>query len=181
MPYLKTVPYEGASPETKEIFDDIKKKFGKVPNIYATVAHSPVVLRAFLEYGSALKSGELNAKEAEAVALSLAEDNECHYCLAAHTAVAKMSGLSEEETLQLRSGTSGEEKLHAVAALAKEISESRGRPSHESLEAFFAAGYSKAALVELIALVSLNIFTNYFNHIAETEIDFPAYKELTGV
>ena len=113
--------------------------------------------------------------------MSMAQVNDCHYCLAAHTAIAKMSGLSEEETVQLRSGTIGDAKLKAVTALTADIVKTQGRPSGNTVDAFFAAGYSKAALVELIALVSLNIFTNYFNHIADTAVDFPAYKDLAGI
>ncbi|MFA5260501.1 MAG: carboxymuconolactone decarboxylase family protein [Candidatus Omnitrophota bacterium] len=180
MAYLETIRYEEASPEVQGLLDEIKKKLRRVPNIYATVAHSPVALKAFLEYGARLKGGEFDAQETEAAALSIAQANHCHYCLAAHTASAKMSGLSEEDTWQLRRGTSGDVKLKAVAALAKDIVETQGHPSPEKLDAFFAAGYSKAALVELIALVSLNIFTNYFNHITDPTVDFPSYKEFPG-
>ncbi len=180
MSYVNAVRYEEAAPEVRELLDGIKKKLRRIPNVYAMIARSPVALKAFLEYGETLKKGELGPQELEAVALSIAQVNRCDYCLAAHTAIAKMSGLSEEDTWQLRTGTSRDVKLKAAAALAKDIVETQGRPSREKVDAFFAAGYSQAALVELIALVSLNIFTNYFNHIAETEVDFPGYKQLSA-
>jgi AhpD family alkylhydroperoxidase len=181
MSRLEAIRYEEASPEAQELLDGIKKKVLRIPNIYATIAHSPVALKAFLEHTAALKSGAFDAQETEAIALSIAQVNHCGYCLAAHTAMAKMAGLSEEDTWALRSGTSRDAKLKAVTGLAKDVVETQGHPSREKLDAFFAAGYNQAALVELIALVALNIFTNYFNHIAGTTVDFPAYKELPAV
>ncbi len=176
MAQLEIMKYEDASVEAKSLFDGIKKKLGRVPNIYATIGHSPVALKAVLDFGDALKGGEFKDQEVEAVALSIAQENDCGYCLAAHTAIAKMSGLTEEQTIQMRTGTVTDEKLKALTSLAKEIVVTRGRPSQATLDEFFAVGYSQAALVELVALVALNTFTNYFNHITEPVIDFPAYK-----
>ena len=105
MKNLDVLTYEQVSPEAKEIFDAIKKKAGKVPNIYATIANSPVALKAFLQYGEALQSGQFNPKEVEAIALVIAQLDDCGYCLAAHTAMAKIAGFSEEETLKLRTAS----------------------------------------------------------------------------
>ena len=181
MENLEVLTYEQASPEAKEIFDSIKKKFGKVPNIYATIAHSPVALKAFLQYGDALKSGQFTPKEIEAIALVVGEVNDCAYCLAAHTALGKLNGFSEEETIKLRTVTIEDPKLRALTVLTKEIISTNGYPPEVAVEAFFEAGYNKAALVELIAVVSLNLFTNIFNHVASTKIDFPAAPQLEAV
>ena len=117
---LNVIKPEEASPETKEIFDSIKKKLGKVPNIYGSLGNSPAALKALLQFGDTLKSGVLNAKEEEAVALAVAEDNHCEYCVAAHTVMAKMAGYEEKETLLLRKGESSDPKIKVLAALAKE-------------------------------------------------------------
>jgi len=167
-----------ASPEAQQILDDIKKKFGKVPNIFSAAAHSKTALKALLTYKEILSQGEFSSKEIEAIDLAISEENECDYCLAAHTAIAKMQGFTEEETLQLRAASISDKKLKALTLLSRNIVSTKGRPDQELIADFFEVGYSKGALVELIAAVSKNIFTNYFNHIADTEIDFPKAKEL---
>lgn len=175
---LNVLTAEQAAPAAQEIFEAINKRYGRVPNLYGVAANSPAALKAILEFGEVLASGEFSASEAEAVALVVAEVNKCDYCLAAHTTVGKMLGFSEEETLAIRSGGSADPKLGALVALAGEITASKGWPSEELVNSFFKAGYSKAALVELIGLVSLNINKNYLNHISGVPLDFPAAKEL---
>jgi len=157
-----------------QIFDALKKKIGKVPNLYATYANSDVSLKAILDLGETLGGGTFTQKEAEAIALSVSETNACEYCLAAHTAIGKMVGYSEEDTVALRTNEIADEKLNALVTLAREITITRGRPNQTLVDNFFNAGYSKAALVELIGFVSVNTFNNYLNNIADTAVDFPA-------
>lgn len=176
---LKVLKSEQASPKARELFEVMTKKYGKVPNLYAVVANSPPALKAVLDFGDTLSAGEFSAKEAEAVALVVAQVNDCQYCLAAHTAAGKMMGFSEDETLSIRSGSSSDSKLAALVALAKEITVTRGWTTEKLVDDFFAAGFSKAALVELIGLVSLNVFKNYLNHIANAPIDFPKSRQLS--
>lgn len=178
MSNLDILAYEQAPPSSQEILDSLRKKIGKVPNIFWAVAHSPVALKGFLTYKEILGKGEFSAKEVEAIDLAVSQVNGCDYCLAAHTAIAKAKGFSEEDTLDLRKANIADPKLKALTFLAKEIVETKGRPGQEAIDGFYAAGYSKGALVELIANISKNIFTNYFNHIAETEMDFPPAKPL---
>ncbi len=178
MKNLQILNREQVSPETQKIFDELKRKVGMVPNLYATAANSHYGLSALLGLGDTLKKGHLTEREIEAVALAVAQTNHCQYCLSAHTAIGKMLGFSEEETLDLRRGTTADQKLKALTGLAREITETRGFPSASAVEAFFSSGYSKGALVDVIGLVALNTFTNYLNHIAGTEVDFPAAKQL---
>ncbi|MCA9398870.1 MAG: carboxymuconolactone decarboxylase family protein [Candidatus Omnitrophica bacterium] len=180
MSHLNPITYEEAQPEVKELFDALKKKMKMVPNIYATVANSPTVLKALLQFGENLKQGEFSHKEVEAIALAVSEENHCEYCLSAHTAVGKMVGFSEEETRNLRLAKSDDQKLQTLTALAKEIVHTKGYPSESTINEFFSAGYSKRALVDLIGFVALNVFTNYFNHIAQTKIDFPEAQSLVN-
>jgi len=179
MSNINTLTYEQAAPATQEIFTALKKKVGMVPNLYATIGHSPVALQAILAFGETLGKGEFTPQETEAIALSVGQENDCGYCLSAHSAIGKMVGFSEEETLQLRQTTIEDPKLSALTQLVKEIVVTRGRPSQALLDNFFNAGYSKGAFVELIGFVALNTFTNYFNHIAETKIDFPLAAGVT--
>lgn len=178
MSKLKPVHFDDAHPHAQKIFETLKQKVGMVPNIYAGVANSPVMLQALVEFSEKLKSGEFTPREVEAVALAIAQENKCEYCLSAHTEIGKMFGLTEDEILDLRLCKSEDKKLQVLTQLAKEIVTTKGYPNTETIERFFEVGYNKAALAELIGLVSLNIFTNYFNHIAETEIDFPVAKNL---
>lgn len=174
MSKLTALPREEVSSDNQLVFDDLKNAIGMVPNLYATYAHSPVALKAVLGLGSALGEGGFTKREIEAVALAISQTNDCEYCLAAHTALGKMNGFSEEETVELRTLSIEDEKLNALTKLASSITDSRGRPDQASIDAFFAVGYDKAALVELIGLVALNTYNNYLNHIAGTEVDFPA-------
>ena len=178
MKNLEVIKYENASSEAKKLFDAIKSKMGKVPNIYAAMANSPVALQSDLDFGVALRKGVFTAKESEAIALSVAQQNKCDYCLAAHTMISKGAGLSDQDILDLRQAKSRDPKLGALAALAKEIVATNGYPGKKTVDAFFAAGYSQGALVELVCLVALNFLTNYFNHVADTDIDFPAAAKL---
>ena len=174
MPVIKPVTMETANEDQKKALEGIQAKMGKIPNIYATMAHSPSTLHAVLAYGVNLKKGVLTPREIEAIALAVGENNRCDYCVAAHTVIGKMSGLTDEETLEARQGISHDAKMDALLELAVEISEKKGRPLPRVVDAFKAAGYSDAALIEVIAWVAYNAFTNYFNHIAGTEVDFPA-------
>ncbi len=173
MPKLQPVSMESANPAQKMLLEGIKAKMGKVPNIYATIAHSPTTLEAMLAYNQGLKKGVLTPREIEALALAVGQANSCDYCVSAHTVMGKMAGLSVEETVESRQGRSHDPKLDALVDLAVEIVHTQGRPVVRVVDNFLRAGYSEAALIEVIAWVSYNIFTNYFNHIAGTESDFP--------
>lgn len=178
MKNLEILTNETASNDAQAIFADLKKKLGMVPNLYATIANSPTALKGILEYGATLGKGTLNQKEVEAIALVVSQVNGCDYCLAAHSAVGKMVGYSQEETIQLRKAESADAKLGALVTLAKAIAETKGRPGQELVDNFFAAGYSKAALVDVVGFVAVNTFNNYLNNLVETTIDFPTAPEL---
>lgn len=178
MKNLQPLSYENASKETQAIFDNLKEKIGSVPNIYATIGNSSKALSGLLSLNETLSQGEFNGKEVEAIALAVAETNACGYCLAAHTAIGKMQGLTEEETVEIRNGEISDTKLKALTDLAKDITDSKGHPDQALVEAFHEAGYNKSALAELIGFVAVNTITNYTNHMAQTDIDFPVAPEL---
>ena len=178
MKHLEILTQEQVGPEVQEIFQGLKKKIGMIPNVYKLFANSPVAFKAFLEMEKTLEGGFFSPKEIQAIELMVSQVNECHYCLAAHTALGKMAGFSEQETLDLRSASIDDEKLRALTALAREITIQRGRPDDEYINDFFGAGYGKQALVELVAFVSIMNFSNFINNIAHTSIDFPLAKEL---
>lgn len=167
---------EQVSAENQAIFENLTKSLGFVPNLYATIAYSDTGLGRYLTFQNAKTS--LNNKEKEAVNLVVSQVNECRYCQSAHTLLGKMNGFSEEEILDLRNGESSNPKLKALVALAKEVTANKGRVSDGTLNAFFNAGYSKGAMVDVILQVSDKIAMNYLHNLTQIPIDFPVATEL---
>ncbi|MFN7708735.1 MAG: carboxymuconolactone decarboxylase family protein [Sphingobacteriia bacterium] len=164
--------------ESQQIFDSLKGQIGMVPNIYAFAGYSSAALNAQLSFGQALSKGSLSGKELEVVALATSAVNQCDYCRAAHTAIGKMQGLSDEQTLQARAAALADPKLDALAKLARSITQNRGRAESQVVDAFFRAGYTEQALVEVVAQVSHLTFTNYLHNLTHIPVDFPAAPAL---
>jgi len=144
-----------------------------VPNLYRLVALSPNALQGFAGFSGALAK-TLDVKTRERIALAVAQVNRCDYCLSAHSYLGlNLAKLSQEEINANRDGRSTDPKADAAVAFAKAVTEQRGHVGSEAIEAVKAAGYSDAQLVEIVAIVAENSFTNYVNSVAQTEIDFP--------
>lgn len=173
MPRIAPVQQADAQPAAQALLDGVKKSIGVVPNLYQTIAHSPAALNAYLGFSKALSEGKLSAAQREQIALAVAGENNCDYCASAHTLIGKGAGVAEDELAANLSGTSSDQRTQAVLTFAKEVVAKRGFVSDADLQAVRAAGLDEEEIVEVITVVVLNIFTNYFNHIAETEIDFP--------
>jgi len=167
---------EQVSTENQAIFDNLTKALGFVPNLYATIAYSDTGLGRYLAFQNAKTS--LSNKEKEAVNLVVSQVNECRYCQSAHTLLGKMNGFSEEEILDMRGGKSNDAKLNALVAFAKEATANKGRASESVLNAFFNAGYSKGAMVDVILQISDKIAMNYLHNLTQIPIDFPVAAEL---
>lgn len=165
------------SPANQNLFDNLSKALGMVPNLYAMIAHSENGLGKYLAFQGAKSS--LNNKEKEAVNLVVSEVNGCRYCQSAHTLLGKMNGFSESEILDLRGGSSSNAKLDALVALAKNITENKGRVDAKVLDAFYAAGYNDGNLVDLILQISDKIAMNYLHNLTQITIDFPVAPALT--
>lgn len=159
---------------SQELLAAVEKKLGMAPNVFRTMAHSPAVLKAFLGYGEALGGGSVNAQLGEQIALTVAGRNQCDYCASAHTVIGKGTGLSEDELSANLGGKASDAKVQAALNFASQVVENRGVVSDAELQAVRDAGYSEGEIVEMIAHVTINIFTNYLNHIAGTDVDFPA-------
>lgn len=173
MTRIQPVNYEQSSGRVKELLDGVTAKLGMTPNMMKTMAQSPAVLEAYLNFSGALAGGELNAGLREQIALITAEINGCGYCASAHTAIGKMVGLSGEAISSARRGHSADAKSDAALKFARKVIVNRGQVSEADIKALKDTGFSEGEIGEIVANVALNIFTNYFNEIAETEIDFP--------
>ena len=165
------------SENNQAIFDNLNKALGFVPNLYATYAHSDTALENYLNFANAKTS--LTAKEKEVVNLAVSQVNNCIYCLSAHTAIGKMNGFTDDQILELRAGeASFSNKLDALARLAKNITENRGRTDANVLENFFNAGYSKGNLIDVISLVGDKTISNYIHSTTQVPVDFPVAQPL---
>ncbi|GAA3570984.1 carboxymuconolactone decarboxylase family protein [Snuella lapsa] len=171
---------EEVSKNNQVIFDNLEKALGFVPNIYAAYAYSDTALENYLNFANAKTS--LTVKEKEVVNLAVSEVNQCKYCLSAHTAIAKMNGFTNEQILELRGGyASFDSKLDALARLAKNVTENRGKTDDAVLGSFFNAGYTKGNLIDAIALVGDKTISNYVHQTTQVPIDFPIAQPLETV
>lgn len=181
MKMLQPLPFEEANVDSQAIFTNLESKLGAVPNLYAAMGVSDKLLAGFLNFTEILKSGEFSKKEYEAIALATSQANSCNYCLAAHTALGKMNGFSEAETLEIRTNSLADSKLNALVTLTSEMIHAKGHPSAEAVKDFFTEGYSKAAFAELLGVLALTTITNYVFHNGGFEIDFPKAKDVHAV
>lgn len=162
-----------ADADVRATLDAIKAQLGTVPNIFKTMARAPAVLNGFLSFSGAVDKGELPATLRERIALASAQTNGCDYCASAHQALGKMAGLSADEIANGLNGRSADTKAQAALTFAQAVLAKRGKISDTELAVVKAAGYSDGQVLEIVASVVLNIFTNYFNNVADTDIDFP--------
>lgn len=174
MARLPQISDETADSETAQVFGAIRARIGMVPNLYRVAANQPAVLRALLGANDALSKGAFDARTREAIALAVAGVNGCDYCASAHSAIA--AGLKVDATSigDHLAGRSADPRLQAILRLATATVSARGILADADLAAARAAGLGDADIVETVGNVVVNIFTNYLNHVAETDIDFPA-------
>jgi uncharacterized peroxidase-related enzyme len=173
MARLKAINPDEATGKTKELFESVQSKMGMVPNMMRTMGNSPAALNGYLAFSSALNSASIGGKLGELIALTIANENGCNYCNAAHSYVSEKIGLDADAINDARKGTSTDPKINAALVFAKDILNSRGHVTDESLEQIKNAGYNEAEIIEIVAKVSLSIYTNYINVVAATDIDFP--------
>jgi uncharacterized peroxidase-related enzyme len=173
MSRLPAIDPSTASGKTRDLLAGVERMLGGAPNMFRVAAGTPAALDAMVGLFGALARGVLPAKTREAIALAVAQANGCDYCLSAHTALGTGAGLTPAEIAAARAARSADGKLGALLGLARAIVERRGRIGEAEIAAARAAGVTDAELLEVVANVALNIFTNYFNLVAATDIDFP--------
>jgi uncharacterized peroxidase-related enzyme len=162
-----------ATGKAKQLLDAVQAKLGMTPNLMKTLATSPAALEAYLNFNTALSAGHLDAKFREEIALAVAQANSCEYCLSAHSAIGKMAGLKPEEIATSRKAHSSDAKRDAGLQFVQALVIERAMVSDQSIAQVKAAGFSDGDIAEIVANVALNILTNYFNHVARTDVDFP--------
>lgn len=178
MPRLTALTNEAATAKAQTLLAGVQQKLGMTPNLMRTMANSPAVLESYLQFSGLLKQGALTDQHREQISLTVAEANECGYCLAAHSTLGKMTGLTPEQIRENRSGADADPQAAALLKFAQLIVHKRGQVADQDLQDVREAGFSDEQIAEIAANVALNIFTNYFNNIAQTEIDFPEVEPL---
>lgn len=167
------VPGSATSAEA-EALETIKSGFGSVPNLWAVVARSSAMTTGLLGLDTALKEGSFSGALAEQLAIAVAHENGCPYCLAAHTAAGRAFGLDERSASDARVARSSDPKVEAALQFSQAVVRERGFVSDAQLEAVREAGWDDAAVVELVGHVISNTLTNYLHHVSEVPVDFPA-------
>lgn len=170
---IETLNPETTTGVSKELFDAVQNKLGFIPNLIKVMGNSPALLQTYLTLGELNGKGNFSNKFREQLALAIAEENACNYCLSAHTAIGKMNGLTEAETEENRKGRSSDTKVQAGLNFAQLVTKNRGNVTSEEIAEVKAAGYNDGDILEIVLNVVANTLTNYVNHIAETEVDFP--------
>ena len=178
MPRLNVVDPDQATGKSKEIFDGLKKKMGRVVNIFKGMGNSPAALQAYLSMSGALAEGQLAPEDREAVYLAVSQQNGCSYCVSAHTVIAKRAGMTEDQILAIRKFQPQSDKLRALVKFVLRVMERKGFVDDADIAAVRQAGYSDGQIAEAVAYIGLATYSNLFNHIFNTPLDFPEAPKL---
>ena len=162
----------------RELLDATKRQLGRVPNLYAAMAHSPIALQGYLDFRASLQHGVLDLKMRERVALLTAQLNDCDYCVAAHTFRGGKIGMAADDLLATRRADSTDAKTAAALRLVKALVLRDPPAAETALTEAWQAGWTEAEVGELVAHVALNVFSNSFKQLAEPPLDFPAAPAL---
>jgi uncharacterized peroxidase-related enzyme len=176
MPRIEPVDPANTEAKTRDLLETVRKTLGLVPNLFRTAARSPAALEGLVVLNGAVARGGFRSSIRESIALAVAEANGCDYCLSAHSALGKGAGLSDEAIEKARAATALDGKTAAILDLARALVQNRGRISDSALNEVRQAGVTDEEVMEVIANVVVNIFTNYVNIVAGTAIDFPIVR-----
>lgn len=173
MARINIVNHESANAEQTELFNAIQSQLGMVPNFLKVFANSPAALKAFLGLHGIANAGSLDAQTRERIAVAVAQQNSCEYCLSAHSAIGRKAGLPGAEIEANRSGTSQDARAAVAVKFARSLVEHMGEVTTAELLEMRAADYGEADIVEVITHVGMNILTNILGKASRVDIDFP--------
>ncbi len=147
-------------------------KYGFTPNLLAKMANAPSVLKAYIQLNGLLEQTSLTPTERQTVLLTVSRENDCRYCVAAHSVIASMQNVEDNVIDSIREGRPiGDEKLEALSRFTSEVVTTRGWPSDQAKQALEDAGYTAAQALEVVLGVTVKTLSNYVNHLADTELD----------
>jgi uncharacterized peroxidase-related enzyme len=176
MSRIHTPAIETATGETAEVYTQLKKAIGSVPNTFVAIgAHGPAALKAVLAADGVLAAGSLSKQDQETIKLVVSEVAGCDYCVAAHVMLGKLTGLKPDTLKQIRAGeATGDARRDALVRFVRTLVRTSGTVSDAEFQAIKAAGFTDAQLVEITLAITVTVFTNVFNRINDTDIDMPA-------
>lgn len=176
MSRVPLVNRDTATGARKSLLDQVHGAFGATPHMFRAVANSPAALQSMWGSFGALGGGVIGARLGEQIAVAVADRNACAYCLAAHTALGRKAGASAEEMAAAQVGESSDPKTAAALRFALKLVDARGQVSEADVQALRDAGFDDERIVEILAHVALNLFTNYVNVAFAVPVDFPAVE-----
>lgn len=162
------------SPISQAIFDNTQKTLGFVPNMYKSMGQNPALLDTYIYgYNSFRANSGFNSVEQEVVFLSVAYENNCEYCTAAHSFIAdKMSKVPTEVTNAIRDGKQVPDlKLAALSKLTRSLTVNRGNVTQDEVDEFLAVGYTEVHVLGIIAGIAVKTISNYSNHNTNPVLD----------
>ncbi len=163
---------ETAPAASRPLLEEARSKFGFVPNLIGLMAEAPATVKAYLALGEALAETSFTPVEQQVIALAVSSENECTYCMAAHSAIARMAGMSEADLEALREGRPmADDRLEVLRRYVTAVIRTRGWPSAEHQATFKTAGYTTAQTLEVLVGVAMKTLSNYVNHLADTPLD----------
>jgi uncharacterized peroxidase-related enzyme len=169
----RIAPNPTPDPKAEDLLAHVKKLLGGTPNLFTTLAHSPAALGVFVNALGAMSNSRLGAGLREQISVAVAGASGCDYCASAHTALGAGHKIDRHELARNLQAHSGNPRVEAALAFARTVVKQRGRVSDAGLEAVRRAGYSDGEIIDIVALVAVNLLTNYVNLLAGTDIDFP--------
>ncbi len=171
---LSAKTIENAEPKAREVLEQTKAKMGMVPNMYGVMANSPSMLQSYAQgYALFRENSGFTPAEQEIVFLTISRENECHYCMAAHSFVAdNISNVPHEVTNSIRNDDLiADGKMAALHEFTRTMMVSRGHPNQKDVAAFVEAGYSENQILDIILAISVKTISNYANHVFDTPVD----------
>tara|TARA_A100000171_G_C2139977_1_gene154277 strand:+ start:10137 stop:10706 length:570 start_codon:yes stop_codon:yes gene_type:complete len=160
------------APESQQLIENAEKAFGFLPNLLGVMAEAPALLEGYMTLAGIFDQTDLSATERQVVLMVNNRLNGCTYCMAAHSAISKAQGVSDDVVAGLRQGTTlADPKLDALRRFAERVNETRGWPEQADIDALLQAGYTKRTVLEVILGTAVKVMSNYTNHVAETPLD----------
>jgi uncharacterized peroxidase-related enzyme len=172
MPRIPALDPQTAPEAAKPYLDGFQKKIGRVPNIFKTMAGAPTLLEVYTAFSGAMAKTSLPATLREQIALACAAETHCDYCASAHTAIGKGAGLTDAQATAALDGRADNPRSQAAINLARDLIRHPQTFTDAQYQALKTAGFNDQEIMEMVAVISLNLFTNFFNHVADTAIDF---------
>ena len=173
MQRVKKITIDSATGKAKELLESAKKATGAELNIFTAFGNAPAALEGYLGLMGALSKGKLDPKLREQLAVVTAGYNGCNYCASAHTYLGDKAGVAKGELAQNLEGRSSNSKTQAALTFATKLVAQRGHVSDADLQAARDAGFGDEEIIEILAHVAMNTFTNYFNEAFKVDVDFP--------